>query len=385
MRKLLPILLSAAALYGCSKEKDNTDKYDPGLRVFATTARIAVITIDGDALQFQLVGDPDKLKTYNAALEVEKDGSVIRYPMTSRNQILTLTGLPRKAAYKTRLLLSSGAETQVADSITAITASYSIDYKKMYNAGTPTWTNFFNVKKMVGVADGTQVFYGEGFSNQTNTAVLIPPDDPSTPIYLKVTTVNDNELSVKFPANMFPNPPYVDFKNYYLKINNEILRSSDAIVNSTLDSVMMKVWNNDIILDSAVHRLAGSNNGCMYISLNGRFLNQNQGVSPRFIQGLQAIPSKTEVEIFQGTTFVTVVEITQGAHQGCNTGFAVNDNQLVSGSPGVESMLAYNEIHQIVAYAQIPAGTYNMNVKFTLDDGSIKRTNKMTCVVTAPK
>lgn len=83
------------------------------------------------------------------------------------------------------------------------------------------------------------------------------------------------------------------------------LKYSAASFGNYLDSATLKIFNKDIVLDSAINNPTGNNRTCMYISLWGRFMNQNKGVSPKFIQGLQAIPAKTEVEIFQGTTEVS--------------------------------------------------------------------------------
>lgn len=382
MKKFLAILLSAAAFAGCSKKDDNIDKSDPALRDFATTAKIEVLASSSDIVKLRLIADPARRQIYMAAIELEKDGGLIRNERIFDDP-LTLSDLTRNSTYKVRLVLSnSSGESRVADSVTITTPAYSINYKKIYNRNTPGWMNYFNSRKMVGVENGTQVFYGDGFSAQTNTAVLIPLDNPSSPISLTVNTINDNELNIKFPADLIPNAaPYVDFKNYFLKINNEVVRSSAASFGNYLDSATLKIFNKDIVLDSANNNVSGNNRTCMYISLWGRFMNQNIGVSPTFIQGVQAIPNITEIEIFQGTTYVTSITLTQGSGTGCNNGFAVADGNLVSGSQAMESMLAYNEIHQIVIRAELPAGTYKMNVKFSLDDGTIVRTNSSTCVI----
>jgi len=382
LKKSLAILLAAAAFAGCSKKDDNIDKSDPALRDFATTAKIEVLATSSDIVKLNLIADPARRQTYMAAIELEKDGGVLKHEMIF-DAPLIFSDLSRNSTYKARLILSnSSGESRVADSVTITTPAYSINYKKIYNRDTPGWINYFNSRKMVGVESGTQVFYGDGFSAQTNTAVLIPLDNPSNPINLTVNTVNDNELNIKFPADLIPNAaPYVDFRNYFLKINNEIVRSSAASFGNYLDSATLKIFNKDIVLDSAYNNPAGNNRTCMYISLWGRFMNQNIGVSPKFIQGLQAIPAKTEVEIFQGTTFLYSIELTQSSGPGCDNGFAFADGNLISGSQAMESMLAYNEVHQIVIRAEIPAGTYKMNVKFTLDDGTIVRTNSTNCVV----
>lgn len=383
MKKYLAILLSAAALAGCSKKDDNIDKSDPALRDFAATAKIEVLITTSDIIKIKLIADPARRSSYKAAIEFYKDESFIRHEIPL-DQPLTISGLTRNSTYKARLIISNVSESRAADSVTVTTPAYSINYKKIYSRDTPDWINYFNSLKMVGIEGGTQIFYGDGFSAQANTAVLIPKDNSSGPISLTVNTINDNELSIKFPADLIPNTsPYVDFKNYFLKINNEVVRSFIASVNNDLDSATLKMLNKDIVLDSAKNNPAGNSGNCMYVVLHGRFMNQNLGVSPKFIQGIQAIPAKTEVEIFEGTSYVNTIELTQGSHAGCDNGFAVGDGNLISGSPAMESMLTYNEVHDIVINTGIRAGTYNMNVKFTLDDGTIVRTNKVICVVGA--
>ncbi|WP_147323451.1 hypothetical protein [Chitinophaga silvatica] len=379
MKKILPLVLSVAFLASCSKKDEkNVEKSNAELNQFAATAKIQLLDLTSDIALIKVSGEASKLLQYNASVELTTDGSSTTLN-PHNNEAFSFASLVRKTKYKARLTLRQNNEVKIADSLEFTTPSFSLDYMKMYNMNTPDWANLYNINKIVGIEGGEQIFYGAGFNEQTNKAVLTSKNDSTKTYDLTVKTLNDNAISISYPLNIVVGKGYIDFSNFYLKINNTIFRTFSGALNQRLDTATVKMFNRVTILDSS--RVTNMS-GCRFVQLYGRFMNQSIGVSPRTIQGIPAIPGKIEVEIYQGTQILQLIEVMNGSNQNvCGKGYPANEMEFISGTPQMENMIAFNEIHQIVIRPTLPAGTYMMRVKFTHDNGDIYKTNPIMVVI----
>lgn len=378
MKRLFTLLLSIIVLSSCSKKEDEPQS-DKDLRNFAASVKIEVRNLWGESAELSIQGPAEGFQQFMPKLTYQAEGvagSAKELTITDINNV-KLTGLTPGTKYAVQIKLSNGSQTQSSSTLTFTTPKFSINYTKFYDRASYNSDYYRSPLMTFSLEGGVHTIYGKGFNEQANTVSLIAKDNPATVINLPVTVVSNEVITVKVPSDIIPEEPYVDFKHYYLKVNNEVFRSYEGTVYDKADTAIFKVFNKDIKLDGFRYFPDGRITRCPLMIFDGRALNTNIGVSPDMILGMQAIPVKREIVFYRGTSFVTSIDISINTPAACESGSVGLNPDYLGGYPKTDNLLYFNEVRNLNINTALPSGSYTATLHCTMADGQIIKSNSL--------